>query len=325
MNGLISVIVPVYNVEKYLAESLESIAGQTYRNLEILVVDDGSTDGSGAICDEFAKRDPRFRVYHKPNGGAASARNLALREARGEYLAFVDSDDVLEADAYAFMVQELEAHRVDVVQGAFVDWYADESVQQVILDEPRQFTAQEYMERYTYDWTGGLLWDKLYRRKLFDGVFFEEGHIIDDEFFTYQGIMNASSIRYVPRIVYHYRKRRSSVTISDATQKRIIMDKLDYLVKRRRNVLARFPALRQAFDYHYLTMLVLLAQEHAATKESIEETKRLLKAYAGEGKCCKMELALFRKLVWLRFAGVNTILNRRNSAQAQLQQHECFE
>lgn len=325
MNGLISVIVPVYNVEKYLAECLRSIAAQTYRNLEILVVDDGSTDGSGAICDAFAKEDPRFRVFHKQNGGAASARNLALREARGEYLAFVDSDDVLHSDAYEHMVSQMQEHDADVVQCGYADWYRDEKIDQLTFAESQEFGAQDYLMRFTIDWTGALLWDKLYRRKLFDGIFFEEGHIIDDEFFTYQGLMNARRIRYVPRVVYHYRKRRSSVTINRHTQQRIVMDKLDYLPKRRVKVLSRFPALRQDYDYHYLSMLLILSRNCAATKESILEIKRQLKAYAKEKKPCKMEFALLRRLLWLCFASADAILKRREPSTLEEQQKECFE
>lgn len=325
MNELISVIVPVYNVEKYLAECLRSIAAQTYRNLEILVVDDGSTDGSGAICDAFAKEDPRFRVFHKQNGGAASARNLALREARGEYLAFVDSDDTIALDAYSFMVAQMHKYDVDVVQGAFRDWYVNYSEDCLILNDAITFDVQEYMGRFVIDWTCGMMTDKLFRRKLFEGVFYEEGHIIDDEFFTYQGLMNARKIHYVPKVVYHYRKRRSSVTINQHTQQRIVMDKLDYLPKRRAKVLSRFPALRQDYDYHYLSMLLILSRNCAATKESILEIKRQLKAYAKEGKPCKMELALLRRLLWLCFASADAILKRREPSTLEEQQKECFE
>lgn len=320
----ISVIVPVYNVAKYLPECLDSILNQTYRELEILVIDDGSTDGSGAICDEYARKDERIRVFHKENGGAASARNLGLREATGEYLAFVDSDDALEPDAYAFMLAQIRKQDADVVQCGYRDWYADGEKDQLIWEQPALLQTQEYLKRYTMDWTCGLLWDKLYRRELFDGVFFEEGHIIDDEFFTYRGVLNARSVLCVPKIVYHYRRRRSSVMTALSTQKRIVLDKLDYLVKRRRNVLARFPALKQPFDYHYLSMLVILAGEAAATEASILETKRQLKAYAEERTLCRMEFALLRKLLWLRFAGVDRILDQRKTAQAEKEPYEYF-
>ena len=103
----ISVIVPVYNVEGYLARCVDSILGQTYENLEVILVDDGSRDGSGALCDAFARQDHRVKVIHKPNGGLSSARNTGIDAAQGEYLAFVDSDDWLEPDAYAQMLARM--------------------------------------------------------------------------------------------------------------------------------------------------------------------------------------------------------------------------
>ena len=115
----ISVIVPVYNVEPYLIECLESIINQTYRDLEIILIDDGSTDKSGDICEEYAKKDDRIIVIHQSNQGSASAKNAGLRKASGEYLAFVDSDDFLQEDAYEFMVRQLEEYHADIIQGYF--------------------------------------------------------------------------------------------------------------------------------------------------------------------------------------------------------------
>ena len=112
----ISVIVPVYNVEPYLIECLESIINQTYRDLEIILIDDGSTDKSGDICEEYAKKDDRIIVIHQSNQGSASAKNAGLRKASGEYLAFVDSDDFLQEDAYEFMVRQLEEYHADIIQ-----------------------------------------------------------------------------------------------------------------------------------------------------------------------------------------------------------------
>ena len=320
----VSVIIPVYNVARYLPECLDSILNQTYEHLEILAVDDGSTDESGRILDEYAQKDIRIRVFHQENGGAASARNLALRHASGEYLAFADSDDAVPPDAYARMVSMLEEYGADVVQGGHSVWTPDGKAKQILTQQVQVLDAQGYLRLYTKDWTCGLLWDKLYRRELFNGVYFEEGHIIDDEFFTYQGMMNAGRVLRIPTCVYDYRTRGSSVTLAEATQRRIILDKLDYLEKRRKNVLARFPQLRQEYDYHYLTMLVLLAAEPAASLESIHRTKGMLKAYLREGRICKMEFSLIRKLLWLLLSGEDTILSKRVQHNLSDQQGKSF-
>ena len=278
MESMISVIIPVYNVAAYLPECLNSVLGQSYRNMEIILVDDGSKDASGAICDQYADKDSRITVIHQANGGAAAAKNAGLRIARGKYLSFVDSDDFLEPDAYRHMVSVLEANDADAVQCCFREVVTDGTIDCVTIKEPMSFSVQEYLKRYTTDWTCCLLWDKLYKHELFDGIFFEEGHIVDDEFFTYQGIMNAKKIIHDPKIVYNYRKRYSSVTIKPEYRERTIFDKLDYLEKRRKNIAKAFPELKEIFDLHYLDMLLWMSRDADVTVACIDEIKK--KIYA---------------------------------------------
>lgn len=279
---MISVIIPVYNVEKYLLACLDSVVKQSFRDLEILLIDDGSPDNCGKVCDEYAAADSRIRVFHQQNGGAANAKNAGLRVATGEYLAFLDGDDFLEPDAYEYMLSEMMSAEADVVQCAFRDVYVNRSRDRILKPKRVEFSALEYLRRFTTDWTCGLMTDKLFRRNLFDGVFFEEGHKIDDEYFTYQGIMNASRILCLPHVVYNYRKRASGVMQSPETQEQIVLDNLDFLDKRRVKVLARFPELKQDYDLHYLSRLVLLSKSHAATEQSIRLTQDLLRAYFRE-------------------------------------------
>lgn len=279
MELMISVIVPVYNVAAYLPACLDSILQQDYSNLEIILIDDGSTDDSGSICDSYAEKDSRIRVIHQANGGAAAAKNAGLRIATGEYLSFVDSDDTIEPGFFRYMTQLLENHAADVVQCGFRDVYTDATIDHVVLEDLCTFTTQEYLKRYTIDWTCCLLWDKLYKRSLFNGIFFEEGHIVDDEYFTYQGMMNAKKIVHAPEIVYNYRKRRSSVTVRPEYRERTIFDRLDYLEKRREKIAQRFPELREAFDLHYLDMLSWLAYDPYVTIKCLESIKSKIHAY----------------------------------------------
>lgn len=125
MKGLISVIVPVYNTEKYLDRCIQSILSQTYSNIEILLIDDGSTDSSGAICDKYAEQDSRVRVFHKANGGASTARNMGLDNAKGEWIAFVDSDDWIDAEMYEEMLSIAEARSVSAVYCDIVMEYSN--------------------------------------------------------------------------------------------------------------------------------------------------------------------------------------------------------
>ena len=118
MKDMISVIMPVYNVAQYLPQSIESVLNQDYRNMELILIDDGSKDASGEICDRYARSDSRVRVIHQKNGGAAAAKNAGLRAASGEYLSFVDSDDYLQPNVYGYMVRTLLDCGADVVQFA---------------------------------------------------------------------------------------------------------------------------------------------------------------------------------------------------------------
>ena len=137
----------------------------------------------------------------------------------------------------------------------------------------------EYLVRFTKDWTCPLLWNKLYRRCLFDGVFFEEGHKIDDEYFTYQGFLNPCRVVFDDKIIYNYRRRISSVMSSPKAGEQRILDSIDSIVKRRRKVLARWPELRKAFDENYLDAVWYLSENPDSTEKTINVLKEYLKAY----------------------------------------------
>lgn len=309
MKPQISVIVPVYNVQRYLPACLDSVLGQEGCSLEVILIDDGSTDRSGAICDEYAALDPRIRVIHQANAGAAAAKNTGLRLAAGEFLAFLDSDDFLEPGAYRYMLDQLDTREADVIQCAFRNVFTDRSEDVITVPDFTVYDTMEYLTRFTQDWTCGLLWDKLYRRELFEGIFFEEGHRIDDEFFTYQGIMNGKRVLHSPRVIYNYRKRRSGVMLSSASSRKILLDKVDYLSERRIKVAARYPALKAAFDYHYLNMMVILSADPAATEESIRYIRSSLRSYFREGRACKTEFTLAYKLLRLMLLPPKKLLN----------------
>lgn len=300
MKDLISVIVPVYNVAAYLPACLDSILQQDYEKLEIILIDDGSRDESGAICDAYAARDSRIRVIHQKNGGAAAAKNAGLRRATGEYLSFVDSDDILLPGAYSHMLGLLRQQHADVVQCAFADLFPSGAVPQVKKPGFQELDAMEYLQLYTTDWTCALLWDKLYRRELFDGIFFEEGNKIDDEYFTYRGVMNAGKVVCDDRLVYHYRKRRSSVMYSPESAARIVLDRIDYLGKRRKHVAERFPALRRRFDLHFLDAMILLDRDPAGTEASHRRIIKSLDDYFREKEHTMPPVGLWPHLIKVR-------------------------
>jgi len=311
MSKTISVIVPVYNVSAYVEQCLDSILSQDYPDLQVLVVDDGSTDGSGAICDRIAAQDPRMRVTHQANAGAGAAKNAALRQAVGTYLSFVDSDDYLEPGAYRHMVAVLEETGADAAQFGFREVYRD-SVQEY-RPSREVLEARDYLPRFPKDWSCALLWNKLYRRELYGGVFFPEGRRIDDEFFTYRGFLGGARVVTDPQIIYNYRKRLSSVMSSPQSAERLILDNLDAVVERREQVVRRFPELKRAFDENYLDVLWYLMANAGATERTIARLKSHIRGYFRTPGNSFPAPWLWKPLCRAYFTGTETLL--RQSAQ----------
>lgn len=325
--GVISVIVPVYNVEKYLGECIESIIKQTYKNLEIILIDDESPDSCGSICDRYAEIDDRIIVLHQKNGGAAAARNAGLRIATGEYITFVDSDDYLEPDAYEKMLSVLKENDADIVHGNFKNIYVNKNIIHDVSCDICHFSTTEYLIRFLSDWTCGLSVIKLFKNNVLSNVFYEEGHLIDDEFFTYQGVMNAKKIVCIPTVVYNYRQRASSVMKNISTTERKNFDKLDFQKKRRENVAARFPELKTQYEIHYVDYLLWLAGSEQATKNLNKEIKKNLIDLLVHGKT-----EFWKREHWKRLARIfcfllqpieKTIKNQGKSADGS--PYEFFE
>ena len=279
-----SVIVPVYKVEEYLSNCIESVLNQTFSDFELILVDDGSPDRCGAICDRYAKTDSRITVVHKKNGGAASAKNTGLRISSGEYVTILDGDDYLEPDAYENMVAALLNYDADIVQGRMNFLYVD---RKGLLNghlETVCYSATEYLTQFLDDWTCPLCTEKLFRRDVLADIFFEEGHCIDDEFFTYKGVMNARKIVHIPKIVVNYRQRASSVMKTRSTNERKCRDIFDYLEKRTKDVISRYPALKTPYEDHYADYLMWLATSEMGTKNTVKQMKKMVFRHMMAGK-----------------------------------------
>ena len=215
---LISVIIPVYNAAPYLDTCLESVCGQTWQCLEILLVDDGSTDGSGAICDAWSRRDPRIRVIHKKNGGISSARNEGLKLAAGEYIAFADSDDWLEADMLACLASVMDG--ADMACCGFWAYPMDSldfSVEKGVRPADPCAALQAAMLIYERDGYFTAVWNKLYRRSallrngtpiLMDSDLFWG----EDEVWLARVLENCRTVAFVPKALYHWRPTAVSAT-----------------------------------------------------------------------------------------------------------------
>ena len=209
---MISVIVPVYNIEKYLRRCLDSVINQTYRELEILIVDDGSTDSSGAICEEYGEKDNRIKVFHMENRGLSAARNRGLDEAKGEWIGFVDSDDWIEPYMYETLLNCVHSTKSDISCCGYCRQYANnETVIQVVpkvttIEDEELISAAMEGNPFTL-----YAWNKLYKKELFDDCRFPEGMLFEDIATTWRLLIRCHRVTCVPNVFYHYTIRKDSI------------------------------------------------------------------------------------------------------------------
>lgn len=222
MKPLISIIVPVYGVEKYLLRCIDSILAQTYKNLEIILVDDGSPDRCPQICDEYAQKDSRIKVIHKSNGGLSDARNFGLDIASGAYIGFVDSDDYILPDMYEYLYNGLLLAHADISVCGVKDEYIDV--------QPEPFSDFFYIQQETFlDKKNAVekilndtvivshVWDKLFKASVLQKLRFPIGRRFEDMFFTHLAINNAQSVILLPHKKYVYVHRSASISYTHQT------------------------------------------------------------------------------------------------------------
>lgn len=211
---LISIIVPVYNVEKYINDCVKSILGQTYRELEIILVDDGSTDASGVFCDEWAKIDSRIVVIHKENGGLSDARNAGLNRANGDWIMFVDSDDYIHPDTVKLSLETAQRNQSDLVTFGYVevDESCDDMQAEVGHVNEVVYTGDQLLRAFTKQDTGYVMaWNKLYRKTIWEKLRFPIGKIHEDEFVIVDVLQRATNATVIDAELYFYRQRQGSI------------------------------------------------------------------------------------------------------------------
>ena len=274
---LISVIVPVYNVEKYLDQCIRSITEQTFRNLEILLVDDGSPDGSGTICDAWAEKDSRIRVIHKENGGAGAARNTGLDQARGQIISMIDSDDYLECHMYEHLLS-LMAEDVDIAECTVAMTESDDlqmedgSAAQVILTD-RVDAMRYHIRDEIFCQTPP---NKLYRASAIADTRFPVGNLIDDEFFTYRVIGNCRKLAHSSARMYAYRQQPGSAMHKPYSLKRLQgliakEQRLEYLQK-------YIPELifEAKFDLFFTCLYAMQGSLRSLKQEELTQAKQII-------------------------------------------------
>lgn len=282
LRNMISIIIPVYNVQAYLDECVCSVVEQSYRDLEIILVDDGSTDNSGRMCDGWAEKDRRIRVVHKPNGGLSSARNAGLDAAKGDYIAFVDSDDFVDKTMFSSLLKAFD-EKMDVgVVCCGISQFKDEDyldTNPFLKLYNRKFTLLEYWRLILKHKIDNAVWNKIYRRNVIENVRFREGVINEDILFNLEVLQNVSFLIYVPDTYYKYRIRAGSITRQANPRLFDFIDNAFFLKKVLLEEM-KFPltAEMEAYIYHEMTNCISTVEKyHSADK--YREQKKYCKKY----------------------------------------------
>lgn len=230
----ISIIIPVYNVEQYLQDCLDSVLGQSHKNLQVILVDDGSLDNSGSICDHYAELDSRVTVLHKENRGLSSARNAGLPMAKGEFVFYLDSDDYLEPDAIAYLLQAQHSSGADMVIGNYEYTYEDhEAPAPSTFQWDTTLSREEAIEALVWGKIQNFAWGKLIRTDIAQKHYFPEGKLFEDTFWAHHVVHSSNAIHILTRPLVHYRQRNNSISYSYTINRLDILDgwhaRLDFL------------------------------------------------------------------------------------------------
>ena len=280
MKKLISVVLPIYNVENYIEKCMESVLNQTYKNIEIILVDDGSPDNCPIICDQYVKEDNRVKVVHKENGGLSDARNAGIKVANGDYITFIDSDDYVDKDYVEFLYNTIEETDADIAIGGHRVIYDSGKIIEKETHENSVLEPKKVLERILYDDGIDLsAWGKLYKRYLFNDIKFPKGRLFEDSATTYMLVDKANKIAINSISKYNYIIRKNSISNAKFSPKK--MDLITSTREMSEYVKNKYPDLKNAANrrlmYAYLSTLSQLAKCKEKYPKEEKEMKKLEK------------------------------------------------
>ena len=268
MDKIVSIIVPVYKVELYLPACVDSILSQTYHHIEVILVDDGSPDGCGKICDGYAEKDARVTVIHKPNGGLSDARNAGMKIATGSHLMFVDSDDLLPPDAVQELLLLSETEDADLVIGGHARFETAPSTVPEKISPHKILSAKEAMaDMFCH---GCAAWARIYRRQIHEGIPYPVGRINEDEAIVLRILERCRRVVKTDKIVYHYRCRPESITTSNFSPQK--MHWPEHCAANLRTVQEKWPELTMDAAARYRNSLLWILSEVALSDEVFPDT-----------------------------------------------------
>lgn len=283
MKNEISVIVPVYNVENYLSRCIDSILAQTFSDFELILVDDGSTDSSGKICDEYAKKDSRIKVIHKENGGQSSARNIGIEMSDCKYISFIDSDDWISKDYLEYLLSLIKIYDADVVSADYRITYGKNISFVSKIKEKLLVGSSEILKFYlVQDKMHGKndfsVWAKLYKKELFNGIKFPSGTIYEDNIINFRILKNCHRYVKSSKIIYAYFHHNKSTTKSKLSEKHLALIKTsEEMLELAENDEKLIKLCKQKIAMSYFSILTMYIRY--GTDLSEEKIAELVKKY----------------------------------------------
>ncbi len=277
----ISVIVPVYNVEKYLGRCVDSILAQTYKNIEIILVDDGSTDGSGKICDEYGEKFPQIKVVHQENQGLGGARNTGLLHATGEYVGFIDSDDWIAEETYETLLGALQENGCEVAACGRVIADGEGKEKQVFCaDEPTLLEGEQIIARYLMQEGMNMsACDKLFKRELFEGITFPLYYVSEDVLPIYRLLKKTKRLILTGKPFYYYFTRPNSLSRNTDAFTDRKMGQYLYAKQVAEDVKKCYSSLAAEAEFYLYDAMIIIWRKMRATKYKGEERKTLLQEF----------------------------------------------
>lgn len=280
---MISVVVPVYNVEPYLKQCVDSLLGQTYSNIEIILVDDGSTDGSSMMCDEYSQQHDEVKVIHQRNQGLSAARNAGLEIATGEYITFVDSDDWLEECMVEQCIQLMQKYQAEVCGVVFLKEYPDRSeINEVLTHQTMCYSSKTALTKYLFNSNLTVcVCGKVWKKSLWEDIRCPYGRLHEDQMTTYKLLDKAKNVVFYPAALYHYRQRSGSIGHSSFSPKSY--DLLEAIDEQYEFISNKYPDIKKsigiACSFWYMVFYNMMIRSDAKDSVAVCHCRKFVKRH----------------------------------------------
>jgi len=298
---LISVIVPIYDIEKYLNKCIESIVNQSYKNLEIILIDDGSTDESGKICDKWKEKDGRIKVIHKENGGLSDARNVGIENSTGEILYFIDGDDYIDFDIIDNLYFSLLENNTDISMGGLVrELYFEQKT--LYSDKNYVVDSKEILRKMFINEICTTVCNILFKKKLFEDIKFPVGKINEDSATLYKLFDKTDKISHINKAGYYYVQRNGSISHRKFTQE--YLSNVEYKEEILKFVERKYPDLIEDAEKYFIKPLngfIITCKKEKMRKEYLLMKSKLKEYFPRILKNSKIELKLKIKTAYINF------------------------